>query len=332
MATQLIQIVSFVGVGAGATVALPHQINVNDVPEAPDFVAPDAPGFSIAVTNAQVSVTNHNTGPASVNVWLELKHSIPRQLGRAPTGLTTPSLTPRPFIASGGAAAGGSVVTDKSLAGAGTVGSPLKEAEPKQFAEWWEDFIDLTSTRMLNAGTVAIVAPDAMGTFGMAQAAVTEPAQLDLWIGGPVASGGQNKLYLDPTFVGEVVHEWRAMFDQTPDGVTDYDGQIGSGVNFNFRCGFGNFGDSNWHVTGTGSFHDTGVAVAANVWTVFRIEINSAASTVEFFIDGVSVRSESFVPDSPMAVGELFVAPNTPPGSTRVVNVDYAWTRAFLTR
>lgn len=69
----------------------------------PDFVATDATGFAVTVTPTQVSVTNNNAAPASVNVWLELKHSIPRQLG------ALPNLIPQPFVSQGGAAGGGGV-------------------------------------------------------------------------------------------------------------------------------------------------------------------------------------------------------------------------------
>lgn len=86
---------------------MPHNININGVPQTPDFAAMDAAGFSIAATPTQVTVTNNNAAPASVNVWLELKHSIPRQLGQAPTGLSQPSLSPRPFVPAAGGGGGG---------------------------------------------------------------------------------------------------------------------------------------------------------------------------------------------------------------------------------
>ncbi|MEX2716765.1 MAG: hypothetical protein Q6370_010730 [Candidatus Sigynarchaeota archaeon] len=79
-----------------------HDINVNGVRRRPDYVAADAAGFTVTVTDSQVSVTNNNTTAASVNVWLELIHTIPRELG----GL--PNLVPQPFIASSGTAGGGS--------------------------------------------------------------------------------------------------------------------------------------------------------------------------------------------------------------------------------
>lgn len=97
MATRLIQVLAFLNVPASGSVALPHQININGFPKKPDLVAADTTGFTIVATTTQVTVTNNNIAPASVNVWLELKHSIPRELG----GLA--NLSPQPFVfASGG--------------------------------------------------------------------------------------------------------------------------------------------------------------------------------------------------------------------------------------
>lgn len=102
MSTRLIQIVTFSNVAPAATVALAHNINVNGTPEKPDYVATDVAGFTVAVTASTVTVTNTTAFVASVNVWLELKHSIPRQLGGG-----VDNLTPQPFIAAGGAGGGG---------------------------------------------------------------------------------------------------------------------------------------------------------------------------------------------------------------------------------
>jgi len=103
MATRLIQVIAFPPVGAALSAMLPHQINVNGQPQVPDFVAADAAGFDIGVTATTVTVTNNNGAPTPVNVWLELKHTIPRQLGAA----QTTALVPQPFVASPGGASGG---------------------------------------------------------------------------------------------------------------------------------------------------------------------------------------------------------------------------------
>ncbi len=101
MSTRLIQVVAFANVAPAATVALPHNININGTQKKPDFVAADTSGFTIVVSATDVSVTNTGTDPASINVWLELKHSIPRELG------ALPNLTPQPFIAAAGGGGGG---------------------------------------------------------------------------------------------------------------------------------------------------------------------------------------------------------------------------------
>jgi hypothetical protein len=108
MNTRLIQIVASGVVGPSATVVLPHQVNINGTPQKPDFVAADASGFTISVTDTDVSITNNGGSPASVNVWLELKHTIERELG---LGAQTTSLVPRPFVA----ATGGGGGNDRSL-------------------------------------------------------------------------------------------------------------------------------------------------------------------------------------------------------------------------
>lgn len=118
MATRLIQVLAFANVPASGNAVLPHDINIHGVPQTPDFAAMDAAGFSIAATPTQVTVTNNNAAPASVNVWLELKHSTPRQLGQAPTGLSQPSLSPRPFVAAAGSGGGGSDLVGLTQAGA----------------------------------------------------------------------------------------------------------------------------------------------------------------------------------------------------------------------
>lgn len=97
MGTKLLQIVQFTEVAPAAVVVLPHQINVNGVAQAPDYVAANASDFTVAVTSTTVTVTNNGTTPASVDVWLELKHTTERQLGSTDATFY-PSLIPRPFV------------------------------------------------------------------------------------------------------------------------------------------------------------------------------------------------------------------------------------------
>lgn len=102
-ATRLLQVVTFTNVAPATPTDLPHNINVDGVAKTPDFVATDVPGFTVAVTSSTVAVTNTTGVAATVNVWLELKHSIPRQLGGG-----VDNLIPQPFVAAAGGSSGGS--------------------------------------------------------------------------------------------------------------------------------------------------------------------------------------------------------------------------------
>ena len=101
--TQLIQIVEFVFIGPGATETLPHNINVNNVPQTPDFVAADVGDLTIVVDETTVTVTNNGPLQSAPNIWLELKHTIQRAFGAD----QTTSLFPRPFIVAAAGSTGG---------------------------------------------------------------------------------------------------------------------------------------------------------------------------------------------------------------------------------
>ena len=99
MATQqLLQILQFGPVAPGATQILPHNININGIPQIPDLVMCDQAGVRLNVTPTTVEFEN-NTGEniAQSFVWLELKHSMPRELGKG-FGDPFDGMTPRPFI------------------------------------------------------------------------------------------------------------------------------------------------------------------------------------------------------------------------------------------
>lgn len=118
MMPRLLQILAFVNVPAGGNAVLPHEINVAGVQAKPDLVAFDAGGFTAVVTETTCTVTNNNAAPASVNVWLELKHSIPRELGAT----STTSMVPRPFYVAGGGGGAGAASQLLSLYGDGSFG------------------------------------------------------------------------------------------------------------------------------------------------------------------------------------------------------------------
>lgn len=94
MATQLINIVAFIGVAPSATVALPHSLNVNpSFPITPDEVSLDNGDFSFVSANATtVTVTNNGAGIGSVNVLCKAWHTFLRAFGGAA------SVSPQPFL------------------------------------------------------------------------------------------------------------------------------------------------------------------------------------------------------------------------------------------
>ncbi len=109
MADQLSQIVTFVAVGPGATVVLPHNINVNGYPQVPDLVFPSAGSFTVTADAANVTLTNNGSVPATFSVYLWLQHSILR----AYDGVQVTGLVPRPFyVAGGGDGVSGGVTYD----------------------------------------------------------------------------------------------------------------------------------------------------------------------------------------------------------------------------
>jgi hypothetical protein len=137
VATRLLQIVPFTNVAPSATVVQPHDININGVPKKPDFVASDVGGFTIVVTATTVSVTNTGTNPASPNIWLELKHTTPRQLGN-----DIDNLTPQPFVVASSSSGGGGNTGQRFVYIAnGTEQStgfvvPLPTSQPQPYLVW----------------------------------------------------------------------------------------------------------------------------------------------------------------------------------------------------
>lgn len=98
-ATTLINIVRFTAVaGGGGQAIATHGIVQHGEPQVPDYVARSNGDFEVvATTSTTVTVQNNGDDPADCDVWLELKHSIPRVL---PAG--EDSLSPRPFVPAGG--------------------------------------------------------------------------------------------------------------------------------------------------------------------------------------------------------------------------------------
>lgn len=147
MGTRLLQIVTFLNVAPAAVVQQPHGINIKGTQYRPDFVAGDQADFTVVVTDTTVTVTNLGGLPATINVWLELKHTIPRELGGG-----IQNMTPQPFVILGTGASGGTVPTlysppeqwGQQDVGASQVNVPLSALVSTNF----------DTIRMLRAGSI----------------------------------------------------------------------------------------------------------------------------------------------------------------------------------
>lgn len=306
MSTRLIQIVNFPLVAPAAVVALPHNINIDGVAKRPDFVAGDASGFTIVVTDTTVTVTNNNVGASPINVWLELKHTIPRQLG------ALPNLTPQPFVASGGSPGGGglaSVAHDLTLFGDGTIPNPLT-SRTARIARFQNEFASSEKdvfTDISGAGSV-----DQSGSDG----GFTTVGILFMAVGTVIGNATAARLTnLQPAFFGQAntrfFYESRLTYSGATADMADMALSIGldqepsnapPSNGYYFAAG-GEFGlaGNNWYtcLNGLGSAIDTGVAVqggGVNGFQVFRVEAESTALgavTARFYIDDVLVATRN---------------------------------------
>ena len=99
MASQLKNIVSFVGVPAGGTVVLPHLLQVNGRGVVPDICTPSDGTFTfLAADTVNITYRNDGTAAGNCDVLCESWHSIERAFGDN----SILSLTPAPFIPGGG--------------------------------------------------------------------------------------------------------------------------------------------------------------------------------------------------------------------------------------
>jgi hypothetical protein len=117
MATRLNQVLTFTNVAPAAIVALPHDINVNDVALRPDFVFRDNGDFAvISCTTTLLTVQNNGVGVATLNAWLERQHTIDRAYGDN----ADVDLSPQPFVPAAGTGGGvdiDAVIFDDSVPG-----------------------------------------------------------------------------------------------------------------------------------------------------------------------------------------------------------------------
>jgi hypothetical protein len=94
---QLLQILQFENIAPGTSQILPHNININGTPQRPDLVMCDLAGMRFNVTKTTIEAFNNTGENASPLAWLELKHSVTRELGKG-FGNPFASMSPRPFI------------------------------------------------------------------------------------------------------------------------------------------------------------------------------------------------------------------------------------------
>lgn len=102
MATQLKNTLSIVGLAAGATVVIPHELNWNDVPKRPDIILGAAVGLTITADTVNVTVRNDTDGPFTGDLLVESWHTVERAFGPA----DQLALLPQPFIVRSIAASG----------------------------------------------------------------------------------------------------------------------------------------------------------------------------------------------------------------------------------
>lgn len=162
MATRLQQIVSQ-AVAAGATVAIPHSLNVNGVAVIPDYISRDNMGFTgVGATSATVTVRNDTGALATITLRLRYYHTIDRVYGNA----ATLQLTPAPFW-DGGAAAitGAGALTEFVYQPGGTATGPMV------FASFPALYAAMVAARTAGGGDIPII----LG-YDSSLGAVTVPA------------------------------------------------------------------------------------------------------------------------------------------------------------
>lgn len=118
MATTLHQVLTFTAVPPGGIATLPHDLNVNQFPVAPDILFRDNGNFSIiSASDVSVTVQNNAAGAETLNAWLFVLHTMERQFG----SVDITSLSPQPFIpaASGGGGGGTTVLSFRYVATGG---------------------------------------------------------------------------------------------------------------------------------------------------------------------------------------------------------------------
>lgn len=117
MSTRLNQVLTFTNVAPGATVSLPHNINVGQVPLRPDLIFRDNGSFEVIVcTTTELTVINAGDNIATLNAWLWHQHTFDREYGADPNvDFERGHLIPQPFIPATGGGIGSIIVEDEGV-------------------------------------------------------------------------------------------------------------------------------------------------------------------------------------------------------------------------
>jgi hypothetical protein len=119
--TILKNILSFTGLVVGAPSVQAHLLNINDIALIPRIMLATGGGYTITADSTNVTVTRLLGAGAAVDVYCELWHSIEDAEPR-PSGILSSLF---PVIVQGGGSPSATVVTDSTMTGDGSAGSPL---------------------------------------------------------------------------------------------------------------------------------------------------------------------------------------------------------------
>lgn len=174
MATRLYQVLTFNAIPAGGQATLGHSINVDGVAKIPDFLYPDAGGFTLVAADAStITVQNDNVGAASLNLALYFIYSSERLFGQVLS-----HLTPDPFFVSGGGAAGTGSTLQLTNDEVGVVpaGTPIYVDAPNGFKR---SQADAQATARTIGLLTANVAPGVQGAVQLSGPITLTTAQWD---------------------------------------------------------------------------------------------------------------------------------------------------------
>jgi hypothetical protein len=102
MATILKNVLQFTDLAIGVPAALPHRLNVNEIPVMPKLGGLDAEGFTVTADTTNVTVTRTiNAESGNVRVYVEYWHTIESVTPLVPPPGKLAGLTPFFFAASG---------------------------------------------------------------------------------------------------------------------------------------------------------------------------------------------------------------------------------------